>query len=115
MRFFVAFSGFYGTCALPPEKRPAIVFERISDGASLEASHYGVHSHLHVIRSLSVALDVARGLSHAHRKGYMHRDVKCSNVLVSEHAGAKICDWGLSVAISEPAKSPRTGTDVYMA
>lgn len=86
--------------------------ERVGDGSSLDAPSFG--SHAHYARTLAVGLGVARGLAHAHRKGFMHRDVKLSNVLVAASGEAKVCDWGLACAVSD-ASVGKTGTDEYMA
>lgn len=45
--------------------------------------------------ALAAALDVARGLAHAHDAGVVHQDVKPSNVLLDAH-GAKITDFGIA-------------------
>jgi len=48
-----------------------------------------------VTRALSITLDVAHGLAHAHNAGVVHQDIKPSNVLLDEH-GAKITDFGIA-------------------
>ena len=40
-------------------------------------------------------LQIAGGLTAAHRKGIVHRDLKPANVLVNE-SGAKLLDFGLA-------------------
>jgi serine/threonine protein kinase len=50
---------------------------------------------LMVEKAACIALEVARGLEHAHRKGIIHRDLKPSNILIKDDI-PKISDWGLS-------------------
>ncbi len=62
--------------------------------------------------AVAVMLQVLSGLSHAHAKGIIHRDVKPENILVHERSAAegletegviKLTDFGLGGATSEPA------------
>jgi WD40 repeat protein len=57
-------------------------------------------------RILDIAIQAARGLEHAHRRGVIHLDVKPANVLLAEGDTAKISDFGLArarAAVSEAA------------
>ncbi len=75
-------------------------------------------------RILDIAIQVARGLHHAHENGVVHQDVKPKNMLVSATGDVKVTDFGLArvgVAESESGVSsgrlvrwgPLGGTPVY--
>jgi serine/threonine protein kinase len=78
--------------------RPYIVMDYFP-GQSLEV-HVRQHGPLSPDDLLAVAVQVARGLRAAHRRGIYHRDLKPDNVLVRNEDGAwevKIIDFGLAM------------------
>ncbi|TMW56937.1 hypothetical protein Poli38472_002862 [Pythium oligandrum] len=57
-----------------------------------------LHFPLNWKRKVSLALDVAKGLTYLHARNptYIHRDLKSSNILVTDSWQAKLADFGIS-------------------
>jgi serine/threonine protein kinase len=51
--------------------------------------------------ALSVMIQVARALEHAHAAGFIHRDVKPKNIMITKDGTAKLADMGLARAVSD--------------
>ena len=72
---------------------PFISMEFI-DGQSLRALL--AEGPLEICRALDIAIQVARGLQEAGRKGIVHRDIKSANIMITRDGRAKITDFGLA-------------------
>jgi len=79
------------------------------EGESLQAMIRG--GRLDLGRAIEIASQVARGLSKAHEKGIVHRDVKPANIFVTEDGLAKILDFGLA-KLATQTRLTRAGTTV---
>jgi len=66
---------------------------------------------------LLIARDIASAMKYLHDNGVIHRDLKSTNLLVSEGWVIKVCDMGLARTVNSVEKSKMTicGTDDYMA
>jgi len=51
--------------------------------------------------ALRIILQIGRALEHAHRQGFMHRDVKPKNIMMTNEGVAKLADMGLARAASD--------------
>ena len=54
------------------------------------------------------------GLGHCHSRGIMHRDIKCSNILVNNDGVLKIADFGLAYFTKPKNKQPLTSRVVTL-
>ena len=61
-----------------------------------------------------IGIEMCRGLSYVHRRGFVHRDVSPRNVLLSTEGEVKLSDFGVALAASDAAPGLR-GTLGYMA
>lgn len=58
---------------------------------------------------LKIALGIAKGLSHAHSKGLVHRDVKPENILMGLDGSVKLSDFGRVKSFFGDIQLTRTG------
>jgi serine/threonine protein kinase/Tfp pilus assembly protein PilF len=75
--------------------------------------------------AVDLAVQIAEGLSRAHAKGIVHRDIKSINIMVTRERLVKILDFGVAKLIGrgekgaagegEEGTKPTTGTSSYMS
>ena len=78
---------------------PYIVFEYV-EGETLK-DRIRRHGRLPVPEAVAYAIEIARGLSAAHQRHIVHRDVKPQNVLIDEEGTAKVTDFGIARSLTE--------------
>lgn len=91
-----------------------VVLELMEGGSLLRSCHAGTG--LCLARALTIARDVAVGLSYLHPT-CIHRDLKPANVLLDSKGEAKLADFGISRlwASTVHTVNPDAGTVQYMA
>ncbi|KAJ3671772.1 hypothetical protein LUZ60_007851 [Juncus effusus] len=103
-------------------KQQILVYEYLA-GGSLADNLYGSNSKkasLNWARRLKIALDAAKGLDYLHNWSnprIIHRDMKCSNILLDSEMNAKVGDFGLSKQILSDSSHVSTvvkGTAGYL-
>lgn len=57
---------------------------------------------LSVVQKLEIIEQIADALAEAHRHGIVHRDIKSSNLLMTDHGRAKVLDFGLARLVQLP-------------
>jgi len=73
---------------------------------------------LTVKKAISIAIQVLKGLTEAHRLGVVHRDLKPSNIIVDREGSARIIDFGIAKAAAAKGMTGAgtiIGTPEYMA
>ncbi len=51
--------------------------------------------------ALKIIIQIAKALEHAHKQGFIHRDVKPKNIMLTTTGQAKLADMGLARAVSD--------------
>ena len=84
-------------------------------GETLEARL--VRGALPLPHAMDVAVQAARGLSQAHERGIVHRDIKPGNLVVTDDGIVKILDFGIAKTADAHLTSARMilGTAAYMS
>ena len=64
--------------------------------------------------ALPIFLKVVEAVAYMHLKGFCHRDIKLTNVMIGKNGKPKIIDFGFASTISKK-KTQYCGTPSYMA
>jgi serine/threonine-protein kinase len=96
---------------------PYFVMEFV-EGESL-GQHLKVTGRLAEYEALSIIIQIAQALHHAHQRGMIHRDVKPGNILLATDGVARLTDFGLVKCLEScqnlTATATSLGTACFMA
>ncbi len=89
------------------EDGPFLVLEYLGGGSLQDIFDAG--ERLGVSQVAAIGVQAARGLAYAHRRGFVHRDVKPANLLFDEDGVLRVADFGLARALAEAAWTEPSG------
>jgi eukaryotic-like serine/threonine-protein kinase len=93
----------------PASAQYYIVMEFVEGGNLREILH--IRKKLTVPESLRYIEDCANGLTYAYSRGMTHRDIKLTNILISDSFEAKLVDFGLAQFFSTFARTEEEKVD----
>lgn len=73
---------------------------------------------INIEEALKFAIQIGEGLTEAHEKGIVHRDIKSANIMVTKNGQAKIMDFGLAKTARDTMvtkEGTTLGTVAYMS
>ncbi|MBL8743399.1 MAG: serine/threonine protein kinase [Myxococcales bacterium] len=66
---------------------------------------------------IEILMQVCNGVSFAHSRGIVHRDIKPDNVMIGEFGEVYLCDWGIALRLTDGESTGHglVGTPAYLA
>ena len=81
------------------EPAPYIVMELISGHTLRELIHKGERVPLK--RALEIGEGILAALEYSHERGIVHRDIKPTNIMITDHGDVKVMDFGIARALAD--------------
>ena len=86
---------------------PYFVMEHV---AGLPVTRFAREHHLTLRNNLELFLKVCEAVAYAHRHSILHRDLKASNILVTQEGEPKLLDFGIAKIMNQDEASDETAT-----
>jgi serine/threonine protein kinase len=64
---------------------------------------------------IEITIEVLKGIFYGHRKGFIHRNIKPSNIILNENGVPKIIDFGIAKATDKNLQTGFLGAPDYMS
>mmetsp|Transcript_26355 Transcript_26355/g.53571 ORF Transcript_26355/g.53571 Transcript_26355/m.53571 type:complete len:319 (+) Transcript_26355:3-959(+) len=90
-----------------------LLLSEACEGGSLFDLYWARQQRLSLMTAWRVAREVAAGMDYLHSRGYIHRDLKSLNVLLTDSMAAKVSGFGLMTNVALNRES--VGTPQWMA
>uniref|UniRef100_A0A1J3IKX1 non-specific serine/threonine protein kinase n=1 Tax=Noccaea caerulescens TaxID=107243 RepID=A0A1J3IKX1_NOCCA len=100
---------------LEHEDEKVIVVEYVSNGNLREHLDGLRGNRLEMAERLEIAIDVAHALTYLHtytETAIIHRDIKASNILITDKLRAKVADFGFARLVSDDSEATHISTQV---
>lgn len=91
-----------------------IVMEYV-EGKNLEEYIYSVNGLIPEEKALPMFLKILDAVGYMHSKGYLHLDIKPSNIMLTQNGDIKLIDLGIASKLTNSSTSTGYGTPTYMA
>ena len=107
---------YYGSGVEPGTSRLWVAMEYCAGGSV--SDHLAAQGAFDEVTIAGVMRGVFSGLAYLHAGGFLHRDVKGANVLLTDAGGVRLSDFGVSGQLNEALGSSRhtfVGTPYWMA
>ncbi|WP_298380097.1 serine/threonine-protein kinase [Azospirillum sp.] len=96
----------------PSEDELLVVMELCEKGS---AGNIAAQNKINLIDIKKICRDAAIGLNYIHNKGYLHRDIKPDNILLTSNNDAKVGDFGFVTDEITLGFAKPYGTPIYLA
>ncbi|MFM7756759.1 MAG: PASTA domain-containing protein [Actinomycetota bacterium] len=103
----------YGRVEARGENRVYVVQERLAGGTL--ADMLDRNRHLTPSQALVLGVEVCRALDYAHKRGFVHHDLRPSAIMFGEDRKSRVADLGVVSVISERAWSDTKGISMERA
>jgi CHASE2 domain-containing sensor protein len=91
------------------EGRPTLVLEWMEGGSLAQQLARREGGKLPVKEAVGLAATLARAVAYAHQRGFCHRDLKLTNVLLTATGAPKISDFGLAKRLVDATELTEAG------